>query len=315
MNLEKYIEEVLGVDITIVPLEKHLIDSLPLYITQSYKISKTILFNKEACLLSPYEDSNNFTPDQLSKQKVIVENTVGMAVIFIFNSVVSYNLKRYIQRGINFIIPAKQLFAPDLMVDIRKVAHTIKKKAEKITPLGQFVLFYHIQKKRLNGMTISQLSKMLSIPYLNVNRAINNLCDLDLCNLVGGKEKQIQFAEDGKALWYKSLPVLIDPILKIVYTDKGLDYTRSGINALSHYTMLNDERRQHYAIGKESFKNTDLTIDKQFGNNNLEIWKYDPVPLSEEGVVDRLSLYMIYKDHGDVRIQGELKTLIEEAIW
>lgn len=315
MELEKYLKEILGVEVSIVPLDKRRVDSLPLYITQSYVAYKVHLFDKDICLLRTKADDIYFTPDQISRQKSIVADTLGMAIVFVFKSVVSYNLKRYIQKGINFIIPGKQLYAPDLLVDIRKTVHTAKKRAEKATPMGQFTLLYHLQKQRLDGMTISNLSSMFSVSYLNMNRAIKNLSELNLCYLSGGKEKQIQFMSDKRALWNMALPSLVTPIQKIMYTDDELEFTQSGINALAYYTMLNDERRRHYAIGKESIKTMDLDVDVYYGNNNIEVWKYNPVPLSEDGMVDRLSLYIMYKDNEDERIQGELKTLIDGVIW
>lgn len=314
MDLEKYIEEVLGVKIDVYPIGKQLLDDLPLYITTPYKIERMNLFGREICILR-FNGEEHFTPEQLLKQKVLVESSIGMPAVFVFEKVMSYNLKRYIQRGINFIIPNKQLFIPNLMVDIRKVAETPKKEVEKIMPLAQLILFYHLQKKQLTGATITLISEIFAISYLNANRAINNLCELNLCRLVGGKEKEILFIENHKELWEKALPMLIIPIQKVVYTDIELSYTQSGINALAHYTMINDERKKYYAIGKEEFRGIKLAVDKRFGINSIEVWKYDPIPLSEEGVVDRLSLYLIYRDSQDERIQGELKTLIDEMIW
>lgn len=314
MDVEKYIEEVLGVESCVYPVDKHTLDALPLYITTPYKIERMSLFGKDICVLS-INGEGYFTPEQLLKQKGLVESSIKMPAVFIFNKVASYNLKRYIQRGINFIIPGKQLFIPNLMVDIRKVSDMPTKETEKIMPLAQFILFYHLQKKQLTGVTITIISEMFSISYLNANRAINNLCSLNLCHLVGGKEKQIEFVAQCQDLWNKALPLLVSPVQKVVYTDIELDYTQSGINALAHYTMINNERKKYYAIGKEVFKDIKLAVDKRFGNNSIEVWKYDPIPLSEEGVVDRLSLYMMYKDNPDERIQGELKTLIGEITW
>lgn len=314
MEVEKYIEEVLGVKSNVFPADKQTIDYLPLYITTSYKIECMSLFGKDICALS-INGEGYFTPEQLLKQKELVESSIKMPAVFIFDKVASYNLKRYIQRGINFIIPGKQLFIPNLMVDIRKVSDMPTKETERMMPLAQFILFYHLQKKQLTGVTITIISEMFSISYLNANRAINNLCSLNLCHLIGGKEKQIEFVAQCQDLWNKALPLLVSPVQKVVYTDIELDYTQSGINALAHYTMINDERKKYYAIGKEVFKDIKLAVDKRFGNNSIEVWKYDPIPLSEEGVVDRLSLYMIYKDTQDERIQGELKTLIEEITW
>ena len=58
-----------------------------------------------------------------------------------------------------------------------------------------------------------------------------------------------------------------------------------------------------------------VATDKQFGENEIQVWKYNPKMLSTEGVVDKLSLYLSLKDNEDERIQIELERLINEMSW
>lgn len=315
--LIEYIRQSIGFNIVVTPLEKQLMKSLPLYITASYTIEETTLMGKRICLLEPQGD-DTYTPDILYKQMQLVEQKTTLSAVFVFKQVVSYNLKRYIQKGINFIVPMKQLFIPSLLIDIRKVSDTSKKEEKTISPLAQFILLYHLQKEVLDGLTMTELSEKLSHTYLNISRAVGSLKTGGLCELVGGKEKQIQFKSDKKELWAKALPVLQDPINKTVYTDESLsdrDYCKSSINALSFYTELNDERKAYYAISKEEFKKLSLTADKQYGENSIEIWKYDPRPLADGSVIDHLSLFLIFRDNQDERIQIELENMMERIIW
>jgi len=88
----------------------------------------------------------------------------------------------------------------------------------------------------------------------------------------------------------------------------------SNINALSHYTMLNDEERRYYAINKEHSKRLENGTNRYAGDNTIEIWRYNPASLSDNGFVDKLSLYLIFRDDTDERIQTELEHLISQ-IW
>lgn len=312
-----YLKQILGVEIVVAPLEKQLFKSLPLYITASYHVEETNLMGKRVCLLESQGDEL-YTPDQLSKQMQLVEQKTSLPAVFVFQQVASYNLKRYVQKGINFIVPMKQLFIPSLLIDIRKVSDTSKTEEKTISPLAQFILLYHLQKELLDGLTMIELSKKLSHTYLNISRAVGSLKTFRLCELAGGKEKQIQFKSDKKKLWAEALPVLQNPINKTVYTDEFLsskDYCRSGINALSFYTELNDEQKAYYAINKEEFKKLSFTADKQYGENSIEIWKYDPRPLADGNVIDRLSLFLIFRDNQDERIQIELEKMTEKMTW
>jgi hypothetical protein len=51
------------------------------------------------------------------------------------------------------------------------------------------------------------------------------------------------------------------------------------------------------------------------GEVEVEVWKYNPALLSESGVVDRLSLYLLLKDYDDERVQIELEHMIHEIKW
>ena len=79
--------------------------------------------------------------------------------------------------------------------------------------------------------------------------------------------------------------------------------------------MLNDEGRQYFAFSRNRFKETGIRTDKQYGINVIEIWRYDPLPLSLDGNVDKLSLYLSMRNNQDERIQIELEQLIDTMIW
>ena len=157
-ELIKYLSNVLGVETTVIPLEKQLLQQLPFYVTATYKVQETTVYGHRICLLIVKNEENTQTPDRLSKQMQFVEQKTGFPVVYVFDKVISYNLKRLIQKGINFIIPNKQLCIPALMMDLRKMPVTIPQKTELLTPIAQLVLLYHLQKEVLNGPTTKQLA-------------------------------------------------------------------------------------------------------------------------------------------------------------
>lgn len=316
-DLIKYLKDSFNLAISVLPLEKHRQQSLPLFITASYDIYETSIAGQEVCLLA-LKSKDNLSPDQLAKQKTYVEQIIGLPVVFVFESVASYNLKRFVQKKVNFIIPGKQLFIPALLMNLRKVSDKSDKKTIRITPVAQFLLLYHLQKEILKGLTTQMLAEKFSLTYITLSRAVKNLEELELCNLVGGKERKLQFAGKGKSLWDKAKPFLQNPVERSVFTDEILDENIvciSGINALAYYTMLNDEVRRHYSIDNRIFKNVSVATDKHNGDNSIEVWRYDPKPLSSNGIVDKLSLYLLVKDDINERVQGELQQMMEEIKW
>ncbi len=313
-ELRIYIEKILGETISLTNFDKESIKQFPLYISSVYSISKFNLFGRNICLLK-IKEGNEFTPEQLSKHKATVEEIVDIPVVFLFNRVESYNTKRYIKYRLNFIVLGKLLFIPELMMDIRKVQKEKSPIPKELTPVAQFILFFHLQKHSLEGNSIKQIAELLQMSYLNINRGINVLKELGICTLYGSKEKSVHFELCNKELWNKSLLHITTPIQKKLYTDEKLDYLSSGINALSHYTMLNDESREYYAISKNDYRNHEISGDTRFGENVIEVWKYDPKPLSNNGYIDKLSVYALLKGDTDERIQIELNQLIEQMQW
>ena len=315
-NIVKYLSDTLGVETAIIPLEKQLFRRLPLYITAAYKVQEATIYGQRICLLTAENSENIQTPDRLSKQMQFIEQKIGLSVVYVFDKVVSYNLKRMIRKGINFIIPGKQLFIPALMMDLRKSTDKIPQKAVLLTPLAQFLLLYHLQKERLNGFTTQQLTDKFTQPYRTVSRAVKNLEELGLCNLVGGKEKRIQFTKKGKDLWVLAQNFLENPVERNLFTDNTLNEKQtclSNINALAHYTMMNDEDRHYFAVYKDIAKN--LETNKYTGDNTIEVWRYNPYPLSDNGFVDKLSIYLLFRNDTDERIQSELEQMIDNIQW
>jgi predicted transcriptional regulator len=210
------------------------------------------------------------------------------------------------------------LFIPALMMNLRKMPATVLPKTEFLTPIAQLILLYQLQKEKLNGLTTQQLSDKFNQTYLTANRAVKNLEKLGLCNLAGGKEKQIQFTAKGKELWLKSQFFFQNPVERTVFTAELLSDRQafvSNINALAHYSMLNDETKRYYAISKNSVKNLVAETNKFAGDNVIEVWRYNPDLLSDNGFVDRLSLYLIFKNDSDERVQTELEQMINEMQW
>ena len=157
---------------------------------------------------------------------------------------------------------------------------------------------------------------MLAVSYASVNRALRWLVSKDLIRLEGAKTKTIQIDFSNRELWDKALPLLVSPIEKVYYTDALLEgQMMSGMNALASYTMLNEENKQCLAMPKKDFKALNVAVDKKFGQNEIQVWKYNPQILSSTGVVDKLSLYLSLKDNEDERIQIELERLISEMPW
>lgn len=331
----KYIEETLGIQLTVAPIAKSYWDRLPMYIHETFKLYRTKLFNTEI-ILAELKNEEELSIQQTEKQVQQVKNQLNQKVVVILENVQAYNRKRLIEKGINFIVPGKQLYMPDLLIDLREsyVNPKAKPKNETLLPSAQFLLIYHIihrnQQWKLEEYPFKEIAKKLGYTPMAITNAIDNLKNHDLIEVEGEKEKFIRFSHERHELWKIAMErnLLVNPVLKTVFVDeipKNLYLLRCNASALPEYTDLNPSRQEYFAIEKTVFyglqKGNALVNPNEYeGMFALEVWKYNPLTLVNElpndmAVVDPLSLYLSVKESRDERIEMALDQILEKFIW
>jgi len=331
----RYIEETLGIQVTINPLAKSYLDRLPLFITETYLLHKTELLNMEI-ILAELKGKEELSILQTEKQLQQIKNALQMKVAIVLENVPAYNRKRLIEKGINFIVPDKQLYLPDLLIDLKEnfINPKTKQKSEKLLPSAQFILIYHIIHRnetwKLEDYPFKEIARKLDYTPMAITNAIDNLKYNDLLEVTGEKEKFIRFRYDRSELWniVQQQNLLVNPVLKTVFVDekpKDIFLLQSNASALQEYTDLNPSRQEYFAIEKTVFyglqkSNVLVNPNEHEGRYALEIWKYNPLTLVGElpndlPVVDPLSLYLSVKDSRDERVEMALEQIIEKYIW
>jgi hypothetical protein len=330
-----YINQVLGTDATSLPIQKDGLGKLPMFITEAYKLYEAVLLNRELILVE-LRNNEDFSILQLEKHCQLLKTVFNKKIVFIIPALAAYNRKRLIEKGINFIVPDKQLFLPELLIDLRE-SYTnprAKQKNEKLLPSAQFLVIYQIvnryNKWKIEEHSFKEIASKLNYTPMAITNAIDNLKYHDIVDVAGDKEKYIKFRFERHELWNYLLRsnLLINPVLKTVFVDelpKGVYMLHSNASALPEYTSLNPSSQKYYAIEKTVFyglkKNNPLLNTNDYeGNYALEVWKYNPYPLIEEinnddSVVDPLSLYLSLKDSHDERIEMGLEQIIDNFIW
>lgn len=331
----RYIEEALGIQATISPLAKSYLDKLPLFVSETYQLHKTVLFNMEI-ILAELKNKEELSIQQAEKQLQQIKDKLQLKVVIVLENVPAYNRKRLIKKGINFIVPYKQLYLPDLLVDLKEsfTNPKAKQKTEKLLPSAQFLLIYHIIHRnetwKLEDYSFKEIAGKLNYTPMAITNAINNLKYNDFLEVMGEKEKFIRFRYDRSELWNiaQQQNLLVNPVLKTVFVDekpKDIFLLQSNASALPEYTDLNPSRQEYFAIEKTVFyglqkSNVLANPNEHEGRYALEIWKYNPLTLVDElpndkAVVDPLSLYLSVKDSRDERVEMALEQIIEKYLW
>ena len=308
LNISEYVKKMVGAEVRIEPLDKAKKHALPILITNAYQLLQCQLLGAEVCLMV-CKDAD-VTPMQLKKHCAIVERALEMYTAVVLPEVKPYNMKRLVEARVNTIVPGRQLFLPSLLMDLRVQRNPVDMQGKPMPVMAQVVVLYHLQKTSLNRMSARPIAELMDVSYPNINRAVKWLADNHFVELTPGREKQMRFIREGKELWEQALPMLQSPIERVLRTDRILDAYFCGEEALAEWTMLAEPQERHWAISKQEAQQLGADLHKEFGEHVVEVWRYDPKLLGENGMVDRLSLYLSLRDTEDERVRKEVKKLI-----
>lgn len=316
-----YINEVLGIKVNYKKVTPEKLKKLPFFLAKGYDFGEIKLFNQQIVLLIVKDD---FTTNNLRTHLTKVQNDLDTVVVAVIPAVDAYKRLRLIEKKVPFIVPGKQMYMPDLMISLKEFGTTRleDRQPTNMQPAAQLILLYHLQVEPLEGFNLGTIAEKLRYNPMTITRAAFYFQNSGLCRIEGTKEKFLKFDKTKHELWDIAEPKMSNPINKIQYytgytMDKNLKKT--NINALAHYTDLNDEQVEFFAmrpsygrfIGGVNLK----PIDPMEGNVCIEEWKYDPALLTKTEYIDPLSLYLCFRENKNERIEMALGKLIEKFPW
>lgn len=320
-ELKKYIKDALGIDIEINALEQDKLKKLPIYLRNEYKLFSVSILNRKILFVEIIED---FTISVLKKQLEQLGEKLGMNTVAIINHLEAYKRQRLIEKKISFIIPGKQMYMPNLFIDLKEFGSAKKKLPKTMTPATQFMILYHLQVEPLVGINLKNIAEKLMYDSATITRSVHYLQTMNLCEFEhkSAKEKLLNFKLSKEEIWEKTLPLMSSPVKKVHYFNGKIKDKRFYItnnNALAHYSDLNDDIIKYYAVKSDNMKLLDNKDVKKTaimeGNICIEEWKYEPSILASGGFVDPLSLYLCFKDTVDERVEMALEQLINSVKW
>lgn len=300
-------------------LPKDIYDNIPFGLAGAYDFFKVNILHQNFLLAGIGENEEDLPPTVIAKQRDVLQRLTGLIPIFVFKNLISYLFPRYTKKDLNVIVADKHLFLPAIFLIAGKEKGNATTTETKIPNLFQLLVLFNLERENLDGMTTREIAKKLNVSYATANRCVRWMMEQGFIELKGLKEKSIEFLYERKELWEKALPFLSTPIDFVVYTPELGVAEKSLIseqNALAEYTLLNGGPYR-VAVSKEVYgelKAKHICWD-QFGEAGVEVWKYDPMLLSDTEIVDKLSLYLLLRDYDDERVQIELENMMNEIVW
>ncbi|MGB5990035.1 MAG: helix-turn-helix domain-containing protein [Marinifilaceae bacterium] len=333
-HLEQYIKEVLGETIQLNKLTNNQMNNIPIHISLSYNIYKTILLDNEIILIE-YKDIEGFKILQIDKHIAILRKAFDTNVVLVLSELASYNRLRLIDKRINFIVAGKQLYIPALLIDLREPFTPNKKLSNlALTPSAQVIVLYHILNqdvhKDISNISFKELAEIIGYTPMSISKAVDNLKQLELIEVEGLKEKRILFTDHKKDLWIRIKESLFfcNPVVKKIFVDEipqDVKLLLSNESALAEYSDMNPSRQDIFALDKKMYhtlQKKDLLINENIneGKYCIEVWKYNPLILAELfntniSIVDPLSLYYSLIHDTDERIDMALDKIEKKYLW
>lgn len=324
-DLEYYLQETLGLSIIAGAWIGR--SSLPLFLRNQYEFYEVTILKRPFLALVDINPDEK-TPGTIRKHFDQIQKNWNIEPIYITPSMPTYNRKRLITHKIPFIVPSNQMYLPDLGIDLREhiAKATLSRRSTKLSPSTQTVVLFALLYTTDLVFTPSTLADKLPYSPMTMSRAFDELEMLGLGKIeTEGRERVLYFESDKKQLWESSKSSLSSPVKKRIHIRAAGQRVgvRSGLTALSHYSMLAEPANPEYALSQNEWKElrgsgkveTFPVPELDPSHITIEVWNYDPKIFAESGTVDKFSLYLSLMHAKDERVEAALSEMIDNIEW
>jgi hypothetical protein len=321
--LAAYIHETLGIKLE---LQTWLsAKMLPLYLGELYSFSHGVILDRPFIFAFAAKEEDE-SPAIIRKQLEKVRELACQDVVYVRESLSSWNRKRLIEQKVSFIVPGNQLYLPLLGMDLREyIRLPAKARAGSFSPSTQLIVLSLLNRHDGESFSATELSGLLGMSPMTISRAFNELAKAGIFRIEKeGKARRLYRDTPSSEIWNRAEPLLQSPVRKrVLIARKQLPKKAllAGLSALSEMSMLAAPAIAEYAIASALWNELVqagkiLTLPGADEHSTaLELWKYDPLPLAKGGVPDRLSLFLALRGDNDERVQLALREMMEAIEW
>ena len=330
-STERYLANLIGKSPNLTP-DTRASSRLPMFLSQMYAPFTVRLFGRDV-LLMLWKRTQKPTPGEVASHAQQVKKFLQEdQPVFVFPALAAYDRNRLMQHGLAFIVPDRQIFFPPRIIDLRESSYS----GIRIVPVAeaylsaptQALLLYYLQKSEVGQLwALHEWAVKLGYSRMTITRVCRELEKNELCKPTGrGRSITPIFEARGRALWERAKPLLRNPIERVAhvlhYSGPEPEWVESGINALANYSALAESSERIVALSTSAYRAAreksqfeEQTYGEQ-GALTVEQWRYPPALLSpDHRSVDRLSLYLAFREDPDERVQSALETMLEGIKW
>lgn len=300
-------------------------DKIPHFLRVAYRFRTCQIMDIEVLLILDRQPECR-TPGQVRKHIDYLSKRYHQWIVYVADSISSYNRHRLINQTVPFIVPGNQLYLPFLGIDLREYYRSRLTAMNRFSPATQCLFVFLMIKDELpEAVSTSFIMENLDYSRMTLSRCFKELKlsnAFDLQDL--GREKAISFKQNKKNTWKTVQPFLRNPVKKrfIIDIDPPVPPgVWAGITALSQCSMLSEPEIPVVSMSQKTWNDLDektrnLSLPPvAMGRTEIEIWIYDPSITAANNSVDPLSFYLSLKDTDDERVLSALEELLEGIKW
>lgn len=322
-NLHDYLERTLGTPVRLAPGR---VAGLPLYVAHAYRLRRAQLFGREFLLAEARAEAGagrtRLAADVDALRRAAPECHVALVLPHLGRA----QRTRLVAAGIPFIVPGRQMFMPDALIDLRD--HFPRRAAARprwLSAAAQCVLLRQLLRRDVDAKPLADVARALGYSAMTLTNVRDELVAAALCDeRAEGRAKPIRFTAQGRELWGRAVPLLRSPVKRTVGTGvitRSIRVFDAGLTALARRTMLSEPAARTAACDLKTLRRAiaeGAVLIEAVDDDppvHVQAWTYDPGRLTGDLAVDPLSLWLSLRDDPDERVQTALAQLLETVSW
>ena len=322
----RYLNQVLGREsVRVAPSSKTA--QLPYFLQDTYEVLPGQLLG-QPITLACVKGRQPLAAQQVDQHAKRLRELLHAPVIIALPRVAPGERKQLIAHRVAFVVPDRQLFAPQMGMILTERFGTEHCREQKLfSPATQALLIWFLNHHSVTETWHTfEAAAALDYAGMTATRAIRELLQFNLFELeVRGRAKYLKLNGTRRDLWEKAKPHLRTPVLRTMWTydRRILEVTGArwaGESALARMTMVNEPQQQVLAITVEAAQRARQAgiffEPRQIADGfAVQVWRYEPCMQAKEKTVDPLSLWLSLRETRDDRIQMALDEIEEKFLW
>jgi len=319
-QLVEYLEKIVGNPVNLRQLPAVRLAGIPVFLTADYRYFEWRWLDQMLILACAESDREAPTATDLGARHRILVDQFKCPVVFVYPALDVYRRNRFVHLGLPFIVPGLQFFCPPFASLCEQFQRATMLK--KLSAAAQSAVLFQILRPQADGSLLNQWAEWLGYSAMTMTKVRDELVADKLCvREDGAKPRGLRFLHQNRALWETALPFLRSPVRCTRWAkvqQKPLVLPVAGLTALSRRSMLEDDPLPTYACHQNAWKTlvdsrSIQEVDHQEeATTRVECWRYNPGLVGEDGMVDRLSLFLSLSASTDERVRLAAKSLLED---